>query len=143
MAWHSKKKIEQFLIDKINLLKKQSCIKGREKRIVSRTNTYRRLYLHLYKRLLFSYNHHIEDITPGLSNASYNSCKRLIKELNEELEYTDVAYTSKQRNYIIWVRKMLQKYAYEHNFKNSLIILILIEKFNGHIEMVRSIYCYL
>ena len=143
MDWHSKKKMEQFMKDKLYLLKKQSCIKETEKRVVSRSNTYRRFYLHLYKRLLFSYNNPVEEFTTSLSNTLYATSKRLIKEFNNESTRTDISYTRKQRKYIAWVCKMIKKYTYEHNFKNAFIMFILKKRFNGHDELVTSIYSYL
>lgn len=143
MAWHSKKNTLQYIKDKIYLLKKQSHIKETEKRIISRVNTYRRLYLHLYKRLLFSYNNPVEELDTSLSNTLYVTSKRLIKEFNDESTCTDVSYTRKQRKYIAWVCKMVKKYTYEHNFKNSFIMFILKKRFNGHDELVTTIYSYL
>lgn len=143
MAWHSKKNTLQYIKDKIYLLKKQSHIKETEKRIISRVNTYRRLYLHLYKRLLFSYNNPVEELDTSLSNTLYVTSKRLIKEFNDESTRTDVSYTRKQRKYIAWVCKMVKKYTYEHNFKNSFIMFILKKRFNGHDELVTTIYSYL
>ena len=143
MAWHSKKNTLQYIKDKVYLLKKQSHIKETEKRIISRVNTYRRFYLHLYKRLLFSYNNPVEELDTSLSNTLYVTSKRLIKEFNDESTRTDVSYTRKQRKYIAWVCKMVKKYTYEHNFKNAFIIFILKKRFNGHDELVTTIYSYL
>jgi vacuolar-type H+-ATPase subunit E/Vma4 len=143
MAWHSKKNTLQYIKDKVYLLKKQSHIKETEKRIISRVNTYRRFYLHLYKRLLFSYNNPVEELDTSLSNTLYVTSKRLIKEFNDESTRTDVSYTRKQRKYIVWVCKMVKKYTYEHNFKNAFIMFILKKRFNGHDELVTTIYSYL
>ena len=143
MAWHSKKNTLQYIKDKVYLLKKQSHIKETEKRIISRVNTYRRFYLHLYKRLLFSYNNPVEELDTSLSNTLYVTSKRLIKEFNDESTRTDVSYTRKQRKYIVWVCKMVKKYTYEHNFKNAFIMFILKKRFNGHNELVTTIYSYL
>ena len=143
MAWHSKKNTLQYIKDKVYLLKKQSHIKETEKRIISRVNTYRRFYLHLYKRLLFSYNNPVEELDTSLSNTLYVTSKRLIKEFNDESTRTDVSYTRKQRKYIAWVCKMVKKYTYEHNFKNAFIMFILKKRFNGHDELVTTIYSYL